>query len=74
MTPEHLHLCVADTPVGSRWMHKKTGNEYRVTGHVMIESTWRVGVMYESIYPVGSVLDIVRDGEEFNDGRFERLE
>lgn len=67
-----VHLCVTETPVGSVWRHKKTGDDYRVTGHAMIESTWKPGVIYVRNIRGLSPL-IVRDGDEFIDGRFERI-
>ena len=55
-------------PKGSVWVHKK-GSIYTIIGHVMIESTWREGVIYRDSRGV----DIVRDSAEFLDGRFRRL-
>lgn len=68
MNLEDLHLCVKDTPEGSVWQHKK-GGIYTVTGHVMIEATWQIGVVYHGSQGIG----IVRDADEFLDGRFTRL-
>ena len=65
------HICVQKTPVCSVWRHLKTGNKYSVVGHAMIESTWRPGVIYQRNYSTEPL--IVRDEEEFIDGRFERL-
>lgn len=59
-------------PPGSRWRHLKTGGTYVVTGTVLIEATWRPGVEYVSTS--GAIKDvIVRDREEFLDGRFELI-
>lgn len=69
MNMADVHLCVAETPVHSVWKHLKTGNQYIVTGHVMIESTWKPGVVYSG----KDSFHIVRDGDEFIDGRFERI-
>lgn len=54
-------------PVGSRWRHVARGTRYTVSGHCMIESTWRPGVRYVAD---ADGLEIVRDGAEFTDGRF----
>jgi len=51
----------------TRWLHSKTGNLYDITGVCMIESTWRPGFIYVSLK---DGISIVRDTEEFLDGRF----
>lgn len=66
------HDCVAQTPVGSLWQHQKTKDFYRVTGHAMIESTWKPGVLYVQNIRSPSPT-IIRDGDEFIDGRFLRV-
>jgi len=68
---EHAHLSVRETPVGSTWKHKRSGKAYTVTGHVMLEATWSPGVVYRG---TEHSFDIVRDADEFTDGRFERIE
>ncbi|MGS4945193.1 hypothetical protein ACVDG3_06915 [Meridianimarinicoccus sp. RP-17] len=61
---------------GTIWRHRQTGHVYVVVGPCQIEATWRPGVLYrrinnaDEIQPVGP---IVRDREEFLDGRFEPL-
>ncbi len=69
MIPWHDLQEVADkAPEQSVWRHKK-GGIYTVTGYVMIESTWRIGIVYHGDHGLG----IVRDAEEFLDGRFARM-
>jgi len=62
----------SNVPEGSVWLHLKTGNEYRVTGHAMIESTWSPGVLYRRNVR-SPAPQIIRDFGEFTDGRFERV-
>lgn len=58
------------TPSKPTHIHAATGDEYQVLQRgVMIESTWRPGVLYMNR---DGVL-IVRDEEEFFDGRFLEL-
>jgi hypothetical protein len=54
------------------YRHKKTGGEYLLITDscVKLEEKWNDGVMYRSSEGV----TIIRDKDEFNDGRFEKVE
>lgn len=68
MTEEEMRKYVWSC-MGNDYTHIKTGVRYVITGVCMIESTWRVGVIYRRAH---ERYDIVRDAEEFFDGRFVR--
>ena len=57
-------------PVGSKWMHTRSGGIYTIVGLTIIESTWELGVVYgdKRRFP----LSITRAASEFFDGRFVR--
>lgn len=63
----------ARAPDGSRWRHLKTGGEYTVLMHVLIEATLSPAVIYRK--PDADPAETwCRPGEEFFDGRFERID
>lgn len=56
----------------SRWRHRKTGHEYQVHGHVLIEATLEPAVIYYKVRSVDpSEPTWCRPASEFFDGRFE---
>lgn len=61
-----------DIPNGSRWRHVKSGNDYIVEAHVMIEKTMTPAVVY-SRADHNERTRWVRPTEEFLDGRFLRV-
>lgn len=60
--------------VGGIFRHKAKGSTYIVLGFCRIEATWKRGVRYVECvdgFAVSDAEEIVRDLEEFEDGRFE---
>jgi hypothetical protein len=64
-------------PIGSDWMHAKTGGLYSVVTYAMIEATLTPAVVYaggNGYHADGQTWKIwVRPVSEFMDGRFVRL-
>lgn len=59
-----------NVPIGTRWRHLKSGNDYMVTGHAIIEATLTPAVIYSRY---GQTDRWCRPGSEFLDGRFENV-
>lgn len=57
-------------PAGTRWKHIKSGHDYMIHGHVIMEATLSLAITY-SMY--GQTEIWCRPAREFLDGRFERL-
>ena len=55
---------------GTLWQHQKSGGEYTITGHCMLEATRKAAVLYRC-HETGILW--ARDADEFLDGRFEQL-
>ena len=55
---------------GSIWIHAKTGGEYMVTAHGLIESNLHPAVIYRPM--LGEPVSWIRPATEFFDGRFVR--
>lgn len=45
-TEEDIALNMEHAPVGSRWRHKKTGGEYTIVMHAIIELTLSPSIVY----------------------------
>ncbi|SON57599.1 hypothetical protein HDIA_4058 [Hartmannibacter diazotrophicus] len=58
----------AGPPVGTIWLHKKSGGIYAVVGSCRIEATREAGVLYHATDGTGPVW--CRSVAEFLDGRF----
>lgn len=54
-------------PMGSRWLHTKSGHECVVTGYCRLERTWELAVLYIC---QGDPTPVARSLKEFRDGRF----
>ncbi len=57
-------------PRGTRWRHLKSGHDYMVQGHVLIEANLMPAVVYSRY---GQTENWCRPASEFLDGRFENV-
>ncbi|MEX5515688.1 hypothetical protein [Pseudophaeobacter sp. 1A09344] len=60
----------AAAPMGSRWLHLKSGVEYAVHGHCFLEASATPAILYASTTD-GENPIWARGADEFLDGRFE---
>lgn len=63
----------AKVPIGSKWFHKNSGNAYVVVDYVISAATASPMVVYAQDI-AGEAPTWAREGAEFLDGRFERLD